>query len=97
MAIADVIQLAGGERQQFNGRPIGFTGECEEDLRRGELFIRTRDRARCRAAECCKRVAPFHPQRVQCAPGLRFLVIALDAVLSDLFDPFKELGAEVLA
>jgi hypothetical protein len=30
MAIADVIQLAGGERQQFNGRPVGFARKCDE-------------------------------------------------------------------
>ncbi len=97
MAVADVIQLAGGKCQKFNGRPIRFTRKCEENLRGRELFIRTGDRLRHQGAKGCKRVAPFHSQRVQRAPHLRFLVIALDTVLADLFDPLTELGPKILA
>lgn len=54
MAGVDVIQLAGGACQQFNGRPIRCTRKGDENLRRHELFICAGNRARCQVPECGK-------------------------------------------
>ena len=92
-----MVQLAGRERQQLGGRPIGFTRKCEENLGRVQLLVRAFDRAGFQAAECVQAAAPFDPQRVQRPAGVLVFVVALDPELSDLVDPLVDFGPELLA